>query len=513
MANDLVTTERGGLFAGLRARAEGYLRQLLAPIETPITAGYGVPAEPPFPPRLAMSALAAFPWVRACVRAKCDDVGGLRLVVTQGADGTDQVADHPVLRLLRRPSPGVTRTRLLRQIVLDLALAGNAYLWLRSTGPDEWELHRLHPEQVRADVRRGVLVGWVYGGERRLSVAEVFHVADVSWNDDLSALYGESPIRTLKDGLTTVRKTREFAARQAGKGRPDAVITYPAGAQLGPKGLREVVTEWTTAMIGGQGVFALAGGGTVTPMGWTAKDVDFGDLDTRVRDETLAVLRVPPTRAGIPQANYAVAKAELRDYWGSLVVAELQLIAEALTEIAHVVGGTMADEVRFDVSSVEALQTSYDQRQARAGFWVTVMGASPRDAARYEGFRDAPVGDQPGGQNATRPAREVDDQPNRQAQQAEHAIAAWLAAAAERLQGGEPSIEAEAWRLTGLLELAGLEHAEQVAWRVAPVVCEAARLAGADTDLSELWAFSRDHARAIASTATTYTPAANPSAK
>ncbi len=450
------------------------MRQLLAPIEITASAGYaGYPVQPGFSQLGALSAMAAFPWVRACIRARCDDVGGLPIVVVQGPDGVEQVPGHPFLRLLKRPSPGVTRTLLLRQLEADLSLTGNAYLWLRSVGINEWELHRLHPEQMRAEVRGGVIVRWIYGGEVRLSPLEVQHIHDVSWSDGLSALYGESAIRTLKDGLLTVQKSRAFAAAQAGKGRPDVIITYPSAQTVGPRALKEVVEQYLAAMASGVGVLALSGGPTVSSTSWTAKDVDFSGLDTAVRDETLSVLRVPPTRAGIPQANFAVAKAEMRDYWGSLVVSDLALIAEALTVIAQQVGGSASDEVRFDTSAVEALQTSYDQRQARAGFWVTVMGADPRAAASYEGFRDAPVGVPPSSRESSRPKPEVDDQPSRQSA----ALSAWYTAAVGRVATGEADDNQEQWRLAGALELAGDPDPVGSALAIAPVLLEAARQA------------------------------------
>ena len=147
---------RAGFVGRLRLRAEGWLRQLLAPIDVPFSTSDGVTSTPSpgYRQLTAMSSLAAFPWVRACVRAKVDDVGGLPLVAARGAE---EIPDHPFLNLIRRPSPGVTGTELRRQLEADLVLTGNWYLWLLAT-PDGWELHRLHPEWMRANVRDGRVV-------------------------------------------------------------------------------------------------------------------------------------------------------------------------------------------------------------------------------------------------------------------------------------------------------------------------------------------------------------------
>jgi hypothetical protein len=174
----------------------------------------------------------------------------------------------------------------------------------------------------------------------------------------------------------------------------------------------------------------------------------------------------------------------------------MRMLEDAYTAIARIVGEDLDVVIRHDLSSVEALQASYDQRQARAGFWVTVMGAEPADAARFEGFRGAPVGEVPGGQDASRPAVEVDDQPNRQHARAVAAVTAYLALAAERMQGGGAEIEAETFRLAGALEIAGVPSGEalELAGSVVPVLVE---IAEQGRDLSESYAFSRPYAEQV----------------
>lgn len=485
---------RAGVFGRLRLQFERWVRQAFSPVTIPYSMAGTGQVRQAFNARTAMSSLAVHPWVRACTRARCDDIGGLPLVVT---DNGKLVPDHPFSRLIRNPSPGVTRTVFTRQLEADLLLAGNCYMWLVPVG-DWWELHRLHPNHVTARVDRGRQIGWDYC-ERKLSMLEVFHVHDVSWQDDPSGMFGESAIRTLKDGLRAVQAARQHATAQADRGRPDVIMSFPENAGVGDQAATVVKDAYMESVEKEEPVFAVGGGVTVTPVTWNPKDVEFPGLAVSVRDETLAVLRVPPTRAGIPQANFAVAKAELRDYWSGLLSSDLQMFAEVFTEIAHVVGGSMSATVHHDTSAVEALQTSYDQRQARSGFWVTVMGADPAEAAAYEGFRGAPVGDVPGGQASSRPAQEVDDQPNRQAAMMERAIAAYLTQAAERLQGagaGGADRDAETWRLAGLLELARVDDARELAAEIAAIVCEVAETATGD--LAEMYAFSGSYARAVA---------------
>lgn len=484
---------------GLVERAIGWVRQLLSPLDREIGfASGGIGAAPDYSALKALSAMAAFPWIRTCAEAKCTDVAGVPLVAVRGGNETLPLEGrHPFLDLIRRPSPGVTETVLRRQLVLDFEIAQNAYLWLRKV-PDGWELHRLHPEHVRiVRGRDGVQAGWLYRG-KPLSLLDVWHVPGLSWQDDHNGLFGEPITRPLGEGLLAVRSARRHATKQAEQGRPDLFITLPENAGAGPtvaKGIRDGYAE---SMREGHKVYVVGGGAKAEPVTWSPADLQFAELDIRVRDETIALMGVPPTRAGIPQANYAVAKAELRQYWQSLSTGVMRLLEDAYTAIARIVGEDLDVVIKHDLSSVEALQASYDQRQARAGFWVHSMGGTPELAARFEGFRGAPVGKVSGAgeQDAKRPAVEVDDQPNRQA--IPRAIGAYLALAAERLQGGGGGPAAETFRLAGMLEIVGVASDEAVAFAegVVPLLIETAETQQ-DADLTELYVFSQAHAERV----------------
>lgn len=486
------------LFGRLRARFEGYVRQLISPLDVAVWGGgASTHTAPRYDLRTAMSSLAAFPWVRAAVRVRCDDVGGLPVRARRVGSEAFEERD-PFLDLLKRPSPGVTKTVLIRQLEADLALCGNAYLWLFQ-GPSGWELHRLHPSHVTARISEGRLTGWNYGTQQ-LPALDVFHVRDVSWSDDLSAIFGASAIQTLHDGLTASQASRRHAANAAKKGRPDVILTVD-GQGGGPNASRDVGEGYEANAISGRRAFVVNRGVDVKPVTWTPRDLEMAELDTRIRDEGLAVLRVPPSKVGIQAANYAAQRSETSEYWQALVVSDLQLFAEAFTQIAHVVGSDLSMEIVFDVSGVPALQTSYDQRQARVGFWIQVCGADPKEAAEYEGFRGAPVGEIDRSAQAPKAVpkgSEVEDPGLSKQALVERSLSLWLTQAAERLQGTVPDPRTEGQRLAGALSLLGVPRADELGTEVASVVCEAAAIAHQGQDLAELYLFSGAYARSVA---------------
>jgi HK97 family phage portal protein len=485
-------------FGRLRARVEGYVRQLLSPADVNVWGG-GIATNqaPRYDLRTAMSSLAAFPWVRAAVRARCDDVGGLPVRARRvGSD--DFEARDPFLDLLKRPSPGVTQTVFLRQLEADLSICGNAYVWLYR-GPDGVEMHRLHPSHVRANIADGRLVSWTYGTQE-ISRLDVYHIRDISWSDDLSAIFGASAIQTLHDGLTASQASRRHAASTAKKGRPDVILTVDSQG-AGANASRDVGEGYEQNALSGRRAFVVNRGVDVKPVTWSPRDLEMAELDTRVRDETLAVLRVPPSRVGIQAANYAAQRSEMQEYWLGLLVSDLQLFADAFTAIAHDVGSDLSVEITFDTSQIPALQTSYDQRQARAGFWVQVMGADPAAAAEYEGFKGAPVGEVDRSAQApkvTPKGAKVEDPGLSKQALLERSLSMWLSQAADRLQGQVGDHKSEGQRLASVLSLVGCPQAESLGAEIGAIVCEAAATCRPDQELGELYLFSPAYARSVA---------------
>ncbi len=87
------------------------------------------PAKPGYPAINSMSAMAAFPWVRACVEAISSDLTKVPVRVLRGRGrDAEPVEDHPILDLLDRPSSRVPGILLRRQLIVDLVLTGDAYL-------------------------------------------------------------------------------------------------------------------------------------------------------------------------------------------------------------------------------------------------------------------------------------------------------------------------------------------------------------------------------------------------
>jgi HK97 family phage portal protein len=330
--------------------------------------------------------MAAHPWVRAAVQAIVDDLSGVPLIAMR--DGV-KLDSHPVLNLLNKPNSQCSGTRLRRQLVCDWSLARNAYLRVvRDGNGDPVTVSRRHPSHVKANVNpaTGMITSWTIQGQQELPPEDVLHIADVSWDDSIDGVYGESVIRTIDVGISTDIDARKQAGRAARRGRFEFLLRpREAHGTIGRTGAERIKESFEQASQSGDGLWVLGKPAEVTQLSVSMRDLEFAKLHEMTRDEVIALFGVPPVRIGLPGANYGTARQQMRTYWEHLGHIA-RLFDDELSRLT-----TDGAVIRHDLTSVEALQVSRTERQMRASVWITAFGVPPAEAARYEGFMDAPV--------------------------------------------------------------------------------------------------------------------------
>lgn len=492
-------------------------RTIVAPFMAPmvvLSSSEGAPVHPGYPYQFSMSTMASYPWVWTCVRARSGDLAALPICAVRyerqpnGKSRRVIVQDEPVLRLLQKPSIGVTGYLLRKQLVADYTLTGNAYLWKASPV----ELIRLHPAHVTpiaSSLFGGSIIEyrlWDGRGYRTIRAEDIIHIRDISWSEDVSALLGESPIRCLHDDLTMDRNAKKLAANQSAKGRPELLLSTQE--QLGPTGAEEIVGKYEQARNKMHGAFAHGRGIKATPIGWGPREFEYAERSAVVRDTVLAVLEVPPARAGISSSAYGSDKAQLRVYWESLR-RQAKAFDDALTDGLVVSDGV---SLEHDFTDVEALQVSYTERLERVKTMVG-LGASPRDAAEYEGFDEMPVPEEAIAPQFTRP---IDRQPEEPGEDREPSRSVRMGAALLRYLGSSACVYAELGaavragadaklalqieteRLFGVLEdLVEPRAARWWAEEITAQTLEAVRIAEPGVEVRDLEAFSSTRARRL----------------
>jgi len=385
--------DRAGAAVVAAARAVGILAQ---PTEIRLGSDFAPAhqAAPGYDVAQAMAAYAAFPWVVACLEAKSTDLAGLpiRLRSGRGKDA-EVIDDHESLDLLDRPSRGVSGILFRRQIPIDLDLAGNWYGLCLYSGRRVVSIVRMHPERVRIvpDPVDGI-GAYEYdhqGGCTRYSPDDVLHIRLPSYEPGPEGLYGQGKIRPLHNDLTTDLRTQLLAATRAKQGRPDVILSPAENEIVWTDEVRRKIKLSYDRMMTEGGAMIVGGSVKVDLPAWTPRDLEFEKVRLMARDATLAAFGVPGTRVGLPNANYATASNDSIIYWQNLQ-GVASLIDEQLSRVPQ--KEQRVHRVYHDFARVDALQASRTERLNRALTW-NLLGASPAEAAAYEGFEDAPLPD------------------------------------------------------------------------------------------------------------------------
>ena len=362
----------------------------------------GVPVSAPYDQRRALSALVASPYFTACVEAVAGDIAGLPVVVgrrVRDSDGEriEPLPTHPLALLLASPSSDPTMTGRMwrKQVIADRLCAGTAgALVLHDRSGTPTALQRMHPARIDLEPSRtgGIRsVGYARSqGESQQSYSPdtVLLWRNMSWSDDPTGLYGIGYAQVLDADITAETELAKSSARQAKKGRPDAIY-HPKGETSWSRPqvirMRSEVQNMIRAADGG--VAILSGEGVLEPLGWAPKDMATVEQRALIRTTCMSLFGVPPIRLGLETANYATAREQLRVYWMGLQARAAEF-DEQLTRLGAMFGDP--DIVVYtDFSGVPALQEDETARLARIKEHIA-NGMSPQDAYRYEGFDDAP---------------------------------------------------------------------------------------------------------------------------
>ena len=353
------------------------------------------PASQGYPAINSMSAMSAFPWVRACVEAISSDLTKVPLRVLRGRGrDAEPVEDHPILELLDRPSSRVPGILLRRQLIVDLVLTGDAYLLIAGKGEPR-ALIRLHPERVKIiPTQDGQPSEYEFNGGGstvRYGFDQVLHIRLPSWQQTPTMLYGTGAIEALQHDLNTDLAAAKLAAESASTGLPTGIISP---SEEGDRWSRQQISQlregFEKQLRSKSGTVILGAGVDYKQLSQTLRDMEYENTRLLAREATLAAMGVPPSRVGLPNANYATAMAQSRLYWEGLQ-GRAALIDSEMTRLARMFPDSDDVRVVHDFSEVDALQESRTERVGRVQSWW-LMGVDLAEAAALEGFDNLDVG-------------------------------------------------------------------------------------------------------------------------
>ena len=334
--------------------------------------------------------------VHAAVRVRAEAVSRPPLMVLRrGRDGSTEPAGpgDPFQALLDRPNPVWSRAELWRATETYLALWGSAFWGIeRDDSGRAAELWPLRPDRVRVLPDRARYVrGFVYEylGERVAYLpGEVVWFRQFNPLEEFGGFSSVAPARLAVDmGSEALRFNRAFFRNSATPGSL-AITTEETPTD---DEVSEFYERWSQRFQGA----AKAHRPILLSRGMDAKRLDISHRDMEFISSLKWSVEEVARAFGVPRvfladlldATLANVRSQEMFLWRNTIVPELRLLEDAVTRsLGPLFGGPGEYEVRFDLSQIEALQDSENDRTDRL---VKLIGAgvlTPNEARAERGL-------------------------------------------------------------------------------------------------------------------------------
>ena len=313
--------------------------------------------------------------VYSAIKLRQDAVSRVPLAVYRGDEERPAGADHPAQRLLDRPNPFWTRGELWRATETYLGLWGSAFWGLeRDGGGRVAEIWPLRPDRMRVvPDEESYVRGFVYmaGGQEAAS----YLPEDVVWMryfnplEEYAGLSPMAPLRLSADmGLESLRASRSALLNDSSPGIFVETEDTPTDDEV-----REFYERWEARFKGVDKVRRpafLSGGMSVRSLGFSPREMEYFQNMRWSLEDVSRVYGVPkPMLSDIDRATFSNFNMARRVFWEDTIVPQLGFYEEALNAglMPGLGDGTL--RVGFDVSGVEALrETENDKAKRRIGY-------------------------------------------------------------------------------------------------------------------------------------------------
>lgn len=311
--------------------------------------------------------------------------------------GAEELAEHPLLRLIARPNPRLGGTAFMEALCCHLLVAGNAYVEAVAVEGRVRELHLLRPDRVRvvpgADGWPEAFDYTLAGRTVRIAQETLVAGADVPPVLHLSAFnpvddhYGFAPLEAAAQALDLHNAAGAWnKALIDNAARPSGALVYGGAGTLTEEQFERLKGELEASFQGAANAgrpLLLEGGLEWRALSLSPKDMDFEAARNGAAREIALAIGVPPLLLGIPgdntYANYAEANRAL---WRQSVVPLVRRVADELSSwLAPAYGADL--RLVPDLDQVEALAVERSELWKRIGAADFLSDAEKRAAVGY----------------------------------------------------------------------------------------------------------------------------------
>lgn len=314
--------------------------------------------------------------VYTCIQTRASAIAEAKLRVFKMEDEEMEAVDHPMVNLLKAPTPGLSQQEFWQVVETYLLIAGFS----------AWEKERNNKgEVIRLWPMRPDWCSFIRGQQKPIAAIRYqpwgMQFADIPIEDIVLFQYfdplypllkGFSPTMTALDLIdtdnTATRVIRTFLNN--GNFLGGILSTEQALAEAEADRIK---TRWRQehGSADSAGNIAVLGKGVqFEPYSMTFKEATFPELDSRSEARICMVFRVPPmlisAKIGMDRSTYSNYKEARQGFYESTISAEWNFLAGQLQEQLLPDYGIQDLVCEFDTSKVKALQEDRNAQVERA---------------------------------------------------------------------------------------------------------------------------------------------------
>lgn len=285
-------------------------------------------------------------WVFACVSAISQEVASIELRLNRKDDEgePEEINEHPVIDLINKVNPRMTRHELFEITQAHQELEGNAFWFLaRDRARVVREIWALRPDRVTFVPSKDnplMIDTFVYrqkdGRKTMIEAKDIIHFAGFNAEADYPfPSRGLGTVQAAALAIDTNNFSREWNKNFfMNSARPDLIIN--SKTNVDDASFERMKREWNATF---QGIeksnkpYFMEGDFTIDVLTKTQKEMDFVKQLVASRDEILAIFRVPKTVLGITDdVNRANAEATNFVFALRTIKPKMQKIVDTLNE-------------------------------------------------------------------------------------------------------------------------------------------------------------------------------------
>lgn len=337
-------------------------------------------------------------WVYSCISRISKTAASVPWKVYKETDqGLEEIPNHPLEQLLKRPNPYMSGGDIMERLVSHLYLGGNTVLSKVRANNIVAELWPLSPDQVSPiPTNNQFISGYEYkinGQTQFIEASEIIHVMFV---DPANPYWGLSPLQAVARVVDTDTELVNFQmVSLQNRAITDGVFSFKQPLTKDQwEDARNMVREQHQGTGNARTPWVLGGEAQWQQMSLSPAEMDFIQSRNFTREEICSVFNVPPPMIGLyDNATLNNIETARKIFWLDTMIPLLEDLKSAFNlSLTPEFGEGIV--LSYDVSNVQAIQDNFGEKVTTAKeLWTMGIPFNMINQRLELGFDDVEGGD------------------------------------------------------------------------------------------------------------------------